>query len=396
MKAEILCIGSELLLGDIVNTNAQYLSKECAQLGVDVYFQSVVGDNPKRVKQALLIALKRNDMVLITGGLGPTKDDLSKEVIAELMETELKKDDFAYDNMKKRVFLFTKKAPSISNEKQALLPVGCIPLYNEHGTAPGFILEKGDKKIIVMPGVPKEMKAMFQKDVIPYLKKFSTSVCLSKTLNIYGIGEAEVNDRVANLLDSKNPSVAPYAKEGGTQLRITALGDNIEKANKYIQPIVEQCRKKLGDYIYSENNESLEEVVLKKLARKHQKLIVIEGATKGQLVSRLARIPLSKQIIAFNRVVLSEEGFRMMHNSDDYYHEAYAKLLAEQFFWQVGGPTIIISLPERIRDNFYHVSVAICVDEGCFYEHSEVYGDENEIAPRICYKALDLLRKHIG
>ncbi|MEG0960522.1 MAG: molybdopterin-binding protein [Erysipelotrichaceae bacterium] len=382
MKAEILCIGSELLLGDIVNTNAQYLSKECAQLGVGVYFQSVVGDNPKRVKEALLIALKRNDMVLITGGLGPTKDDLSKEVIAELMETELKKDDFAYDN--------------ISNEKQALLPVGCIPLYNEHGTAPGFILEKGNKKIIVMPGVPKEMKAMFQKDVIPYLKKFSTSVCLSKTLNIYGIGEAEVNDRVANLLDSKNPSVAPYAKEGGTQLRITALGDNIEKANKYIQPIVEQCKKKLGDYIYSENNESLEEVVLKKLARKHQKLIVIEGATKGQLVSRLARIPLSKQIIAFNRVVLSEEGFRMMHNSDDYYHEAYAKLLAEQFFWQVGGPTIIISLPERIRDNFYHVSIAICVDEGCFYEHSELYGDENEIAPRICYKALDLLRKHIG
>lgn len=396
MKAEILCIGTELLLGNIVNTNAHYLSQQLARLGISVYFQSVVGDNSQRVKEALRIALERNDIVITTGGLGPTKDDLSREVIAEVMETQLKKDENAYANMKKRVFTFTRKEPSESNEKQAYLPQGCIPLYNEHGTAPGFILEKDNKKVIVLPGVPKEMKAMFEKDVISYLMKFPHGTFLSKTIKLIGISEANVNDQVIDLLDNRNPTLAPYAKDGCVELRITAFAHDEERAKKLIVPIYEKLRKRVGEYIFSENNESLEEVVLKKLLKKHQKLTVIEGATKGLLISRLCESPLSKQVVSYNRIALNEESFRMIHNSKDYYHESYAKLLAEQFFWQMGTASLIITLANKLEENHHRVSIAVCVDEGCFFEDVELYGDENEIRPRLCCIALNLLRKHLG
>lgn len=395
MKAEILCIGSELLLGDIVNTNAQYLSRKLAEIGISVYYQSVVGDNAQRVKEALEIALKRNDIVITTGGLGPTKDDLSKEVIAQVMGEELEQDDKAYDNMKKRVFLFTHKKPSTSNEKQAMVPKGGITLYNDHGTAPGFILEKNGKHVIVLPGVPREMKAMYEKDVVPYLKKFPHGVYVSQTLCTCGISEASVNDKLNDMLDNYNPTLAPYAKDNGTELRITAFSHSPEKAKEMMAPIVNKIRSRLGEHIYSERGESLEEVICRKLMQKHRKITIIDGGSRGQLLAKLCTAAMMDQVIAFNRVAVNEESFRQFHNSDDYCCEAYAKLLAEQFYWQLGTVSLIITLPYKLDEDLYSVHMALCVDEGCFSERLELYGTPNEITSKLCSKAFSLLLKHL-
>ena len=221
-SAEILCIGTELLMGDIINTNAAYLAKELAGLGINLYHQSVVGDNPERLRQSLQLALKRADIVITTGGLGPTYDDLSKETIAACFGRKLVMDEDSLTRIQAH-FLRLGREMTDNNKKQAMMPQGCIIFQNENGTAPGCAIEgSGElegKTAIMLPGPPREMKPMFEQQVKPYLLKDSDTRLVSHTMHFFGIGESMLEDRLRSLMEkSLNPTVAPYAKTGEVQL----------------------------------------------------------------------------------------------------------------------------------------------------------------------------------
>ncbi|MGI6361660.1 MAG: CinA family nicotinamide mononucleotide deamidase-related protein [Bacillota bacterium] len=243
MIAEIISVGSELLLGDIVNTNAQYLAQQMAKLGIIVQYQTSVGDNSERVKKAIDIAFERADTVIMTGGLGPTKDDLTKEMLAEYFAKELVWDAEVYQQIKNRMCKYGVTKVSESNKKQAYVPQDCIVLYNEHGTAPGCIIEGDEKTAVLLPGPPKEMQWMFEEYVLDYLRKFSDKMFVSVNIKLEGIGESMAADKIDHLLDNSNPTVAPYAKADGTLLRITASATNQKEALEMIEPILEEIKR---------------------------------------------------------------------------------------------------------------------------------------------------------
>lgn len=307
MRAEIITIGTEILLGDIVNTNAQFLSKGLATLGIGVYNQSVVGDNCERILEAFDNAFKNCDIIITTGGLGPTKDDLSKELAAKYfnMEMSLREDLLCdlEDYFKKNNLEMTE-----NNKKQCYFPKDAIILENPNGTAPGAILEgENNKKIILLPGPPKEMEPMFRKYVVPYLSKFTNSVLVSKILRVYGIGESKMEDLVCDLLDSKNPTVAPYAKDIDVILRITAKGEDENHAKGLISPIEEEIRKRLKDNIYGEGETTLEETVGKILVDKKLTISTAESCTGGMVASTLINYPGISEVFLEGAVTYSNE-----------------------------------------------------------------------------------------
>lgn len=257
MIAEILCVGTEILLGDIVNTNAQFLSKELAHLGISVHYQTVVGDNSHRIRAALNIGFGRADIIIMTGGLGPTKDDLTKEMLAEYFEKELVFDQKAYDQLEKRLFHFGLTTISESNRKQAFVPENSIILYNDNGTAPGYVIEKDGKTAILLPGPPHEMQPMFKTACALYLNKLADKTIVSVNIKLKGrgedtaenIGESSVADKITNLLDYTNPTVATYAKEDGVLIRVTASSTCREDALAIINPVVEEIKAIIGTAI---------------------------------------------------------------------------------------------------------------------------------------------------
>ena len=224
MKAEIICIGTELLVGDIVNTNSQYISKKLTDIGIDLYYQTTVGDNFDRVKECLEIAFKRADLVITTGGLGPTIDDITKEVTADYFNEELEVVQKYYDEVVER---YSNRGFDIAKgaKKEASILKNSELLENEVGLAPGFFYEKDNKKIIVLPGPPREMTWMVDNQVLPFLKQYSNDILLMKTLEIKGVPEGKIDDRLKDYFEMSNPTVAPYAKEGCVHVRIAMKGD---------------------------------------------------------------------------------------------------------------------------------------------------------------------------
>lgn len=288
MNAEIIAVGTEILLGDIVNTNAQYISRELANLGINVYKQEVVGDNEERVLESFKNAFENSDIIITTGGLGPTPDDLTKEMAAKYFNKELVLHKESYENLKK---FFDKGGRELvgSNEKQVYFPKDAIVLKNDHGTAPGAIIE-GDngKKIVVLPGPPREMKPMFDNYVVPYLKQFTDSVLVSKVLRTFGIGESRMAEIVNDLIvNQTNPTVAPYAKDIEAILRITAKAKNEKEAEELIKPVEKEIRRRLEEYIYGEGETSLEEVVGELLVKKGIKIATAESCTGGMVAEKL-------------------------------------------------------------------------------------------------------------
>lgn len=288
MNAEIMSVGTELLLGDIVNTNAQYLAKEMALLGIGIYRQTTVGDNEERLKNALEDALKYTDIVITTGGLGPTPDDITKEVSAMVLGKELVLDETSYAIIKK-YFRNNERAMENGNQKQALFPVDSIILENENGTAPGCIISgEGGKYIINLPGPPKEMIPMFETKVRPFLKNFMNHTIISKTLRFVGLGEWDMATRVKDLInESENPTVAPYAKDGESILRITAKARNEIEAMEMIKPLEEIIRERIGDYVYGVDDDTLEKVIGELLVKNKISIAVAESITGGMITSRL-------------------------------------------------------------------------------------------------------------
>ncbi|MBE6066402.1 MAG: competence/damage-inducible protein A [Clostridium lundense] len=307
MKAEIIAVGTEILLGDIINTNAQYLSKSLADMGIFVYHQSVVGDNSERLMEELNSSFERSDIVITTGGLGPTTDDLTKEVGSTYFNKRLVLHKESLDKIE-AFFKTLNRTLTENNKKQAYFPEDSIILDNDHGTAPGCIIEDNGKILILLPGPPKENKPMFENYVAPYLKKFQHGILASKTLRICGVGESSVATQISHIIENQtNPTVAPYAKENEVTLRITAKASNREEAFKLISPIESKIRDILGENIYGEGETALENVVAQMLIEKNLSLSTAESCTGGLLSGRLINYPGISEIFMDGCVTYSNE-----------------------------------------------------------------------------------------
>ena len=294
MIAEILSIGTELLMGQIANTDAQYISGRLSELGIGLYRQQVVGDNPGRVKEALSAALSRADLVITTGGLGPTEDDLTKEMVAEVFGLPMVLDG---DSLRAiEAFMGSVGHPMAeNNRKQAWFPQGAIILPNACGTAPGCVVEAGEKAVAVLPGPPHELKDMFEKQLAPYLMARSGEHMESRYLRIFGIGESAVENKLRDLFHSDNPTLALYCGPGEVQARITARG---EGTGALIGPVADEIRARLGDAVYGEGlDNSIEKVVVGLLRERGETITFAESCTGGMLAARLVDVPGASNVL---------------------------------------------------------------------------------------------------
>ncbi len=291
MNFEIISVGTELLLGQIVNTNAQAISRMLSELGMNVYYTTVVGDNPERLRAALEIAASRADGIITTGGLGPTGDDLTKETIADFCGLPCEMHAESLKRLKAR-FAAGKNPMPENNLKQVMMPKGCVVLDNDHGTAPGAVIEHGNNTFIMLPGPPHEMEAMLKEKVRPYLKAKTDSVIDSKTLRVFGIGESAVEERLQELMRSQsNPTLAPYAKTGEVELRLTAKAENTEKAEAMLMPLEKAVRDALGDAVYAEGEDgNLQKTVVSMLLSRGLTLATAESCTGGLIAKKITEV----------------------------------------------------------------------------------------------------------
>ena len=288
---EILSVGTELLLGSIANTDAQMLSQGLSELGLNVYWHTVVGDNPQRAKEAVALAKSRADIIITTGGLGPTCDDLTKNVLAEAFGKQLVFHEPSAERI--RSFFARSKRPMTENNlQQAMLPEGCTVLENDWGTAPGCAFEAEGVHVIMLPGPPSECRPMFHYRAKPYLMKLSEGVIASHTLKLFGIGESSMEAQLRQQMNEMtNPTLAPYAKEGECELRVTAKAENDAAAQELLKPTVEQVKQLFGSKVYGVDVSSLEQVVQGLLEEKGMTIGVAESITGGLLAKRLTDLP---------------------------------------------------------------------------------------------------------
>lgn len=291
MNVEIIAVGTELLLGQILNTNARFISRRISEYGCNVFFQSVVGDNEERLLNALKIASERADIIITTGGLGPTSDDLTKETIAKFCGLKCIMHEESLERLKDR---FEKRGMYMAknNLKQAELPEGCIVLKNEKGTAPGAIIESEKGTFIMLPGPPFEMEAMFESGVIEYLKSKTDSIIYSKTLKVFGIGESALEEKLSELMHTQqNPSIAPYAKTGEVELRLTAKAETEEICLKMLEPLEEKVKAVLGDMVYAEGEDSsVESTLCELLTSRKMKMATAESCTGGMIAQKITSV----------------------------------------------------------------------------------------------------------
>lgn len=308
MTVELICVGTELLLGNIVNTNAAFIAEKCAMLGLSMYYQSVVGDNQGRLEGLLRTAKERSDIVILCGGLGPTQDDLTKETAAKVMGKKLIEDERA----RKEIETFMAKrsrAITENNWKQALVPEGSIVLYNPNGTAPGIIMEEGKKRIVLLPGPPNELVPMFEEQVYPYLKESQPEVICSKMVKLCGIGESSAETKILDLIERQtNPTVAPYAKTGEVHLRLTAKASSEEEAYRMIVPVEEELKKRFGSLIYTDDPQMTLEMAIYELLKEHNLTVTTaESCTGGLLAGRLINVPGISEYLKEGYVTYSNE-----------------------------------------------------------------------------------------
>ena len=307
MKAEIITVGTEILLGDILNTNSRYLSRELAAMGIEMYYQITVGDNEERLLKTLEESLNRSDIVICTGGLGPTEDDITKEVCAKYFGYELELHKPSLDAMIER-FKHMNRVPTKNNEKQAYFPKEAYILKNDNGTAPGCIMEKEGKMIVVLPGPPKEMESMFENYVKPYLSKLTDDVIESEVLRIIGVGESKVENDILDIIDSQtNPTIATYAKGYECTLRITAKAKSVEEAKELIKPMSDEMKRRFGQSLYATGETSIEEVVSKMLVENNLKIAVAESCTGGMVSASLINYPGISSVFMEGCVTYSNE-----------------------------------------------------------------------------------------
>lgn len=308
MKAEILAVGTEILLGDIINTNAQFISKELASLGIDVYRQEVIGDNEDRLLEAIEEIFYRSDILICTGGLGPTEDDLTKETICKYFNADLELHEESLEELK-NYYKRLDRPMTESNLKQVYFPKESKVLSNPNGTAPGMILEKNDKVAVILPGPPREMKPMFLNYVKAYLKDKGNGVIISEVLRVLGVGESTAANMIKDFINNGvNPTVAPYAKEDDVIFRITARGKSEEEGRKLIAPVKEEIKRVFNLDCYGEGEElTIEEVLGKLLVDRKLTISTAESCTGGMIASRLINYPGIFEVFLEGAVTYSNE-----------------------------------------------------------------------------------------
>ncbi len=309
MKVEIIAVGSELLLGQITNTNATFISSRLAEIGVDVHYHTVVGDNPMRLNEVIKIAESRADVLIFSGGLGPTKDDMTKETIANHIDSTLVSDDDALQYIED-YFARSKRKMTENNKKQALVLKGATVLANRTGMAPGMAVKNKEKHYILLPGPPHEMRPMLVDEAIPYLLGLigKNEVITSRVLKFYGIGEAELEHLIQPILEKQsNPTVAPLATAEAVTLRITAKSKSINDANELINPVETEIRSIVGDYIYGVDDDTLSSKAVDLLKEKGFTLSAAESLTAGLFMAELANEPGVSSVLLGGVVVYNND-----------------------------------------------------------------------------------------
>lgn len=408
MNAEIIAVGTELLLGQIVNTNAQHISIRLSEIGVDVYSQTVVGDNRQRLRDTLRQALDRSDVVITTGGLGPTQDDLTKEVVAELTGRQLIFDQPSMTAIEE-YFRRSRRTMTDNNRRQAYFPAGSKIIPNARGTAPGCIVEHQNKAVILLPGPPREMSAMLAEAVLPYLMARSPYTIQSKVLRIFGAGEAQVEEKIMDLIaQQSNPTIAPYAKDGEVTLRITAKADTAAAAGQMIAPVVAEIRRRLGISVYGEGESGLEKVVVDLLTERRLSLATAESCTGGLIANRITNVPGASAVFERGVITYSNEAkVQLLDVSRDSLTEfgAVSSQVAEEMaagIRRLAGSDFGLGVtgiagpgggtPEKPVGLVY---IGLSDSSGTIHRQLNLVGSRDRIKNLTALSALDLLRRRL-
>ncbi len=408
MIAELICVGTELLMGQILNTNAHFIAKELAPSGIDMYHQVVVGDNPKRLTEAVHTALSRADVVLLSGGLGPTDDDLTKETVAEALGKEL----VLYDSeWEKIVSYFNSKGRTVApnNRKQAMFPRDAIILPNPNGTAPGCIMEAEGKAAILMPGPPRELRPMFLNHVLPWLLEKSGHRLYSRELRIFGMGESDVTYRLDDLIKNQtNPTIAPYAKTGEVTLRITARCRDDTEGTALVEPVIETIRAAIGDVVYDTNGRELAEVCHHALVAAGKTLAVAESCTGGRLADAFINYPGSSAYFIEGDVTYSNDAKMRRLGVRKETLDTFGAVSEECAREMAEGARRAANTDFALSTTGYAgpdggepdkpvgtVFVALASADGTVVKRLNLFGDRDRIRHTAMLNALDLLRRNI-
>lgn len=309
MIVELISVGTELLLGNTINTNASYLARRCAKLGLSLYHQVTVGDNFDRLFDTIIVARERSDIIILTGGLGPTMDDITKEVVAKVVGKELIPDKHSEELLIKYFNLRHDKEITKNNYRQILKIEDSTVVDNNNGTAPGYIYEDDKGVIILLPGPPSEVIAMFEESIFPYLNEFQSQTIFSKMVKICGLGESKIETIIIDLINNQtNPTIAPYAKKGEVHLRITTLANTEEDADEIFAPTIKELQKRLGNLIFTLHEEELlETVVVNNLITNNLTISTGESCTGGLFSNRITNIPGASNVFKEGFITYSNE-----------------------------------------------------------------------------------------
>jgi len=411
MNAEIISVGTELLLGQIVDTDAVFLAQMLSRLGINIHHRSTVGDNPERIKDTLRLAFSRADLVLTIGGLGPTQDDLTKEMVADVLVDTFTEDSDHVQWLRDRMSLRGRQNLPSSFWKQALVPVHGGGIPNPNGTALGALFEKDGKIAICLPGPPNELIPMAEVSVEPYLRVKTSgqrSVLQSRVLRIVGMGESLVEERAGDLMATDNPTVAPYAKTGEVHLRITARAPSSEEAQALIAPREAELRERLGDVVYGVDGETLESVVVGMLTLMGRSIALAESCTGGLIAKRLTDVPDASHVFGLGLVTYSnaaktqfldvpEEMIAAVGAVSPKVARAMAAGAREAGHADLGVSVTGIAGPGGGSDAkpVGTVHIGLAWDGGTLSEHHHLLGSRADIAYRASQNALALVRRFL-
>lgn len=412
MVIELISVGTELLLGNITNTNARYLAEECAVLGLSCYYQVVVGDNEERLSNAIKTGLERSDIVFLTGGLGPTEDDITRETVAKLLGRQMQEMPEIRRQIEDYFKQMGAKGTPDNNWRQAMVIDGAHIIENHNGTAPGMIVDvEGDKHIILMPGPPEEMSQMFEESIAPYLAGLNHQALCSKTVKICGMGESRVAEALADLIGAQsNPTIGTYAKGGEVHLRITASAEDTKAARKYIKPVVKEIKRRFGDKIYTtRESETLEQHVVGLLKRQKMTLTTAESCTGGMVASTLINVPGASEVFSEGYITYSNEAKHRLLGvknktlkNEGAVSEKCAAEMAKGAAKAAGTKAAIsvtgIAGPEggTSEKPVGLVYIGCFIDGRIWVESYHMNGNRQKIRELTVKKALNMLRRHMN
>lgn len=410
MAVELIFVGTELLLGNILNTNAKYLSERCALSGLSVYYQSVVGDNEERLAETIRTGLNRSDILILSGGLGPTEDDLTKETAAKVLGLPMVEDPHTKELLKQYFAKLKQKNVTESNWKQALVPEGAVVLDNDNGTAPGLILEKDGKTIVLLPGPPAELIPLFEKKVEPYLCSKQPETIRSTMVKICGVGESKVEEMIKDMIAGQdNPTIAPYAKTGEVHLRVTARAQSEDEAKKLMKPVVKELKSRFGNHIYTtKEQDTLEQVVVDMLKKYELTLTTAESCTGGLLAARLINIPGVSEVFKSGFITYSNKAKRKLLGVNKNTLKKYGAVSEETAHEMAKGCVFEtdslaalaitgIAGPDGGTDDkpVGLVYISCYLNDQVVVKECRFKGDRNKIREQAVVRAMDLLRRCI-